>query len=91
MKKNMLFVLNPTAGKTHIKGELFEVINAFSDAGYRVTVYPTRQPFDGKNIVISEGADYDRCFYRSILFYQSAGQECIRPRCLYHEQYPQPE
>lgn len=59
MEKNMLFVLNPTAGKTHIKGELFEVINAFSDAGYRVTVYPTKQPFDGKNIVISEGADYD--------------------------------
>lgn len=59
MKKNVLFVMNPAAGKTHIKGQLFEVINAFSDAGYRVTVYPTRQPFDGKNIVISEGADYD--------------------------------
>ncbi len=59
MKHEMLFILNPTAGKTHIKDRLFDVINAFSEAGYRVTVYPTRQPFDGRNIVISEGSDYD--------------------------------
>lgn len=59
MKKDLLFILNPTAGKTHIKDRLFDVINAFSEAGYRVTVYPTRQPMDGRKIVISEGADYD--------------------------------
>lgn len=55
----MLFIFNPTAGKTHIKDRLFDVISAFSEADYRVTVYPTRQPFDGRNIVISEGNDYD--------------------------------
>ncbi len=59
MKKELLFILNPTAGKTHIKNNLFEIINAFSDANYRVTVYPTKQPNDGQNIVISEGNDYD--------------------------------
>lgn len=59
MKKEMLFILNPAAGKTHIKDRLFDVINVFSDAGYRVTVFPTKQSFDGRNIVISEGNDYD--------------------------------
>lgn len=57
--KEMLFILNPTAGKTHIKNRLFDVINAFSEADYRVTVFPTRQPNDGRSIVISEGSDYD--------------------------------
>lgn len=59
MTKDLLFILNPTAGKTHIKDRLFDVISAFSEAGYRVTVFPTRQPMDGRKIVISEGADYD--------------------------------
>lgn len=57
--KEMLFILNPSAGKTHIKDRLFDVISAFSQADYRVTVYPTKQPLDGRNIVISEGNDYD--------------------------------
>lgn len=57
--KEMLFILNPAAGKTHIKNRLFDVINAFSEADYRVTVFPTRQPNDGRSIVISEGSDYD--------------------------------
>ena len=57
--KEMLFILNPTAGRTHIKNRLFDIINAFSEADYRVTVFPTRQPIDGRSIVISEGSDYD--------------------------------
>ena len=57
--KEMLFILNPTAGRTHIKNRLFDIINAFSEADYRVTVFPTRQPNDGRSIVISEGSDYD--------------------------------
>lgn len=57
--KEMLFILNPTAGRTHIKNQLFDIINAFSEADYRVTVFPTRQPNDGRSIVISEGSDYD--------------------------------
>lgn len=59
MQKNLLFILNPTAGKTHIKNVLFDVIHAFSEANYRVTVYPTKEPKDGQNIVISDGQDYD--------------------------------
>ncbi|MDE7365954.1 MAG: diacylglycerol kinase family lipid kinase [Lachnospiraceae bacterium] len=57
--KEMLFILNPAAGRTHIKNRLFDIINAFSEADFRVTVFPTRQPNDGKSIVISEGSDYD--------------------------------
>lgn len=57
--KSILFILNPTAGKTHIKNHLFDIITAFSEADYRVTVYPTQKPMDGRNIVISEGNNYD--------------------------------
>lgn len=57
--KEMLFILNPAAGRTHIKNRLFDIINAFSEADFRVTVFPTRQPNDGRSIVISEGSDYD--------------------------------
>ncbi len=57
--KSVLFILNPTAGKTHIKNYLFDIITAFSEADYRITVYPTQKPMDGRNIVISEGNHYD--------------------------------
>lgn len=57
--KDLLFIVNPAAGKTHIKNKLFDVIDAFSLADYRVTVCPTRKPFDGRNIVMDEGANYD--------------------------------
>lgn len=57
--KKMLFVFNPVAGKTHIKDWLFDIITEFSDYGYRVTVFPTKQPLDGRNIILSEGNDYD--------------------------------
>lgn len=57
--KTILFILNPTAGKTHAKGQLFDIITAFTQADYRVTVYPTQKPMDGRNIVISEGSNYD--------------------------------
>ncbi len=57
--KSILFILNPTAGKTHVKNYLFNIIASFSEADYRVTVYPTQKPMDGRNIVMSEGDNYD--------------------------------
>lgn len=41
--KKLLFVVNPKAGKTMIKDNLIDIIQIFSNAGYVVEVYPTRQ------------------------------------------------
>ena len=42
MSKNLLFVVNPKAGRTVIKADLIDIIEIFSNAGYAVEVYPTK-------------------------------------------------
>lgn len=56
--KNMLLVINPKAGKCAAKSKLFDIVNIFSKAGFRVTVYPTKK--DGTSYYLSEhAAKYD--------------------------------
>lgn len=57
--KKLLFIINPKAGKTAIKNELFEIILTFSNAGYEVVTYPTTGPDDAERKVVADGADYD--------------------------------
>lgn len=57
--KSLLFIMNPTAGRTQAKENMFEIISAFSSANYLVTVFPTQKRMDARNIVIAEGAKYD--------------------------------
>lgn len=59
MRKKLLFIINPNAGKTAIKDVLFEIIMVFSDAGYEVVTYPTTGPTDAERKVKTDGADYD--------------------------------
>lgn len=59
MKKKMLFIYNPHAGKGAIKSKLSDVIEIFSEADYEVTVYPTRKRKDATNITIERGKDFD--------------------------------
>lgn len=59
MKKKLLFIVNPKAGRTAIRNDLFEIIVTFSEAGYEVVVYPTTGPTDAERKVREEGADYD--------------------------------
>ena len=59
MKKRLLFIINPNAGKTAIKDSLFEIIMVFSEAGYEVVTYPTTGPSDAERKVVDDGADYD--------------------------------
>ena len=59
MKKKMLFIYNPHAGKGVIKNKLSDVIEIFSQADYEVMVYPTRKSKDAKNITIEKGKDFD--------------------------------
>ncbi len=59
MKKKLLFIINPKAGRTAIKNELFEIIMVFSNAGYEVVTYPTTGPEDAERKICADGAEYD--------------------------------
>ena len=57
--KNLLFIVNPSAGKKHIKSKLFEIVDIFVKADYNVRVYPTQAKEDAVRIVSEEGWLYD--------------------------------
>lgn len=57
--KNLLFILNPSAGRKHIKSKLFDIVDLFVKADYNVRVYPTQAKEDATRIVSEEGWLYD--------------------------------
>ena len=57
--KNLLFIVNPSAGRKHIKGKLFDIVDLFVKADYNVRVYPTQAKGDATRIVSEEGWLYD--------------------------------
>ncbi|MBQ4283139.1 MAG: diacylglycerol kinase family lipid kinase [Lachnospira sp.] len=57
--KKMLFVFNPNSGKARIKNKLVEIVQIFSNAGYDVTVYPTKARMDGYKYMIENMHNYD--------------------------------
>lgn len=57
--KNLLFIVNPSAGRKHIKGKLFDIVDIFAKADYNVRVYPTQAKEDATRIVSEEGWLYD--------------------------------
>lgn len=57
--KNLLFIVNPSAGKKHIRTKLFEIVDLFVKADYNVRVYPTQAKEDATRIVSEEGWLYD--------------------------------
>lgn len=59
MKKSMLFVYNPKAGKAQIRSNLLDIIDTFVKAGYEVTVYPTQAPGDAVKAVRERRPGYD--------------------------------
>lgn len=58
--RNLLFIYNPKAGKGNIGNHLDVIMNTFTKAGYRVTVYPTQCHGDGEVIAAGWAGDYDR-------------------------------
>lgn len=46
MKKKMLFVFNPKAGKGQIKSHLFDIVNVFNQHGYEVCIHATQYSRD---------------------------------------------
>lgn len=51
MLKKLLFIYNPNAGKSKIKGFLSDIIELFTNADYEITIHATRGKKDGTTIV----------------------------------------
>lgn len=58
-EKELMLIINPVAGKGRIMSSLSEVTGIFIDAGYRVSLYPTRDRGDAAEYVSTYGAGYD--------------------------------
>lgn len=58
MKKKLLFVVNPMAGKGAVKSQLLGIIDLFTKYGYTVTVHPTQKKSDATQIVQKEAKNY---------------------------------
>lgn len=59
MKKRLLFIYNPHAGKAYIKNKLSDIIEILVTAEYEITIYSTRGRRDANNIVKEQGHNYD--------------------------------
>ena len=59
LEKKLFFIYKPHAGKENIKGKLYGIIQAMSDAGYAITIYPTRAPQDAIEQIRNLPDDYD--------------------------------
>jgi lipid kinase, YegS/Rv2252/BmrU family len=58
--KKLLFIVNPKAGRTVIKGDLINILDVFQNAGYQVTMYLTSiQKEDNSRFIYENAADYD--------------------------------
>ncbi len=59
LEKKLYFIYNPHAGKEHIKGKLYGILEVLSGAGYELTVYPTRGFQDATERIVALPDDYD--------------------------------
>lgn len=59
MKKKMLFIYNPHAGKAQIRSNLLDIIDIFVKADYEVTVYPTQEQGDAIRATKERRQGYD--------------------------------
>ncbi len=60
MRKKMLFLINPNAGKGEIRSYLLTVTDIFTTAGFDVTVHPSRAPKEITRFIQEHGMEYDR-------------------------------
>ncbi|MBQ1281261.1 MAG: diacylglycerol kinase family lipid kinase [Oscillospiraceae bacterium] len=57
--KKMLFLINPKAGNSGIKGNLLQILSTFCYNGYEVRVHTTSAPCEITRIIAAEGEHYD--------------------------------
>lgn len=60
MKKKVLFIYNPNAGRGRIRTKLSEILEVFSQSNTELIVYPTKQRLDAREKAI-EYATTDEC------------------------------
>ena len=60
MKKKMLFIYNPNAGRGKIRTKLSQILEVFAQTGYELIVYPTKQKMDAREKV-KEYASSEDC------------------------------
>lgn len=59
MKKRVLFIYNPHAGKAYIKSKLSDIIEILVNAEYKITIYSTKGRGHANQIVIDMGNEMD--------------------------------
>ncbi len=59
MKKKMLLVYNPCAGKGVVRSKLSYIVEAFVRANYELTIHATRGKDDATNVVAKIGSRFD--------------------------------
>jgi YegS/Rv2252/BmrU family lipid kinase len=68
MRKKMMFVFNPHAGKAQIRNKLMDIVDIFAKNNYDITIYPTQSakdamevtrdlPEDTYDLVVCSGGD----------------------------------
>lgn len=60
MRKRLLFIYNPSAGRSVIKRHLDDVMDIFEEHGYQVGLYRTRASKDAIKEVMTNASDFDR-------------------------------
>ena len=58
--KKLLFIYNPKAGKSKVRGILADLVEIFDRAGYVTTLRPTRRKGDTARLLNRHAEDYDR-------------------------------
>jgi diacylglycerol kinase (ATP) len=58
-RKKLLFIFNPWSGKAQVKQKLFDIIDRFVKAGYQVTVHPTQEKLDARNVAKKSAKKFD--------------------------------
>jgi YegS/Rv2252/BmrU family lipid kinase len=59
MKKKMLFVYNPLAGKEQIRNKLSDIIRVLCAGDFEITIFATQAKGDATNIVVERGEEFD--------------------------------
>lgn len=57
--KKLYFIYNPHSGRGQIRTKLFDILQVFSDAGYELTVHPTKAPKDASVQIEKLSDTYD--------------------------------
>lgn len=59
MRKKLLFIYNPHAGKGQIKNHMIDILNILTNAGYDISVHPTQCKGDATGWTVNESDGYD--------------------------------